>query len=185
MDKPLLHPFLQLRSGLVQHLGQLRPVIYAVLKTLRHLDRIRWAGLNAEVAHGAELEMIYELINGFLLLALRSDVELRNDLDGAVRTGQFTGRTPCAPVFICLCMLHHHFTPESLREYQAIPVIRILLRDDLLMMRKIIHRTPHACGHRPQCSEDISYILFQKHFKSVYIHRPSKMPTFDRHEGDK
>ena len=88
--------------------------------------------------------MIHQFVNCFFLLSFRCDIEFGDHFDSAVRTSQFTGRTAGATVFIIFIMRHHHFTFETISKFQRIAVIRILLRDDLLMMRKIITGAAHA-----------------------------------------
>jgi hypothetical protein len=44
---------------------------------------------------------------------LRDYIKFGNDLDGSIRTGQFTGGTAGAGVFVVFIMQHHHFAPET------------------------------------------------------------------------
>ena len=140
----LFYPLPDLRPRFIQNFCQLTPVIHAVFKCLRHFDRICRAGYNTQVTHRTQFKMIHKFVNGFFLFPLRCNIKFCNDLNSSIRTSQFTGGTARAGMLIIFIMRHHHFTFEPFRQIQCFPVIRILLCNDLLMMRKIIKCTPKA-----------------------------------------
>lgn len=63
----LFYPFPNLRSGLIQSLYQFIPVKNAVLKGLRHFDRIGRTGYNAQITHRTQLKVVNEGIQRFFL----------------------------------------------------------------------------------------------------------------------
>lgn len=126
-----------------------------MFKGLRHLDGIGRAGLDAEIAHGAELQVVNQLVDGFFLFSFRREVKLGDHFDGAIGTGKLTGRTPCTAVFVLFIVRHHYFTTESFGENQRLFVVRVLLRDDLLVMREIICSSSHAFQQRTNRTENL------------------------------
>ena len=103
--------------------------------------------------------VIYERIERFLLFAFRRNIEFGNDLNGAVRAGQFTRRASGAAVFVGIVVNHHHFPAKTLRQIQRIAVLRIVLRDDLLVVGEIIPRLPHTGQQRTDRPENCPYVI--------------------------
>ena len=87
-----------------------------MLKSLRHFNGIRRAGNNAQVAHGAQLQVIYKFIKRLFLFPLGADVELSYNFNCCIRARQLTGGATGTGVFIVLVMEQNHFTFKSLRK---------------------------------------------------------------------
>ena len=115
-----------------------------MLKIMAHNDSICGTGNNTKIAEGTHAKMVNEFINGFFLFAFGCNVKFSNDLDRSIRSCKLAGGAARTTMFIVLIVRHYYFSFKSLRQIQCCLVIRILLCNDLFVMRKIIHRTLHA-----------------------------------------
>ena len=115
-----------------------------MLEGLGHDDRIRGTGFDTEIAKSAEFQVIYQFIDRFLLFSFRGDFEFGHHFDGTIGAGQFTGRTARAAVLVVVIVAHHHLAAEAFRQHQRGPVVRVLLGDDLLVVREVIAGQLHA-----------------------------------------
>jgi len=111
--------------------------------------------------------VIHEFVERLFLLALGCHVELGNNFNGRVRTGEFASGTSRSGVFIVLIVQEDHFALESFRQVQCFPVIGVLLRDDLFVMRKVISCTAHTDKERLNATENLFYVFKYEHLNSL------------------
>ena len=95
--------------------------------------------------------LVYLLL---LFPGMRIFAPVPNDLNGTIWAGDLTLLATRAPVFVVLVMGHDHLTPETIKHLKGIPVVRILLCDDLFScVDEIFARDAHPCEQGLDSSE--------------------------------
>ena len=126
-----------------------------MFKSLCHFDRIRRTGFHTEIAHGAEFEVVDQFIDRFFLFSLGGQFVFKDHFDGTIGAGQFTGLAAGTTVLIVFVVWHHHFSLETIRKFQCIAVVRILLGDNFFVVGEVVHRTLHPRRQRFDRPKDI------------------------------
>src|SRR5258708_16442989 len=103
----------------IQLLGELAPVVHAMLEVLSHFEGVRGTSFYTQIAHSAKLKMVNKCIDRFLLFSVRANIEFGDDLDGSIGAGKFTGCAARAGMFIVFIMRHHYFTTKPLSQFQC------------------------------------------------------------------